>query len=239
MKDFPQVILGAGRQAGHVLHLLEWMGLPWDSCLIYDDGFAQSKIGARGLPIHGTLDSGISICVEKKLPAIIALGSRVAAARYNVFQRAAAAGVELRNLIHPSCWIAPSARIGKNVVMMPGCVVGPNVEVGSPSCLFSNVTLEHDCKVGDNVVLGPGCTLSGLVQIGSHCFLGAGVVCAPEVNVSDGTLVGAGAVVTSDLPSSTVCYGVPAVVKRLARAADDIPTSDQLRELSRKSALPR
>ena len=236
MEKYPQIILGAGRQAGHILHLLEWMGLPWNDCLLFDDGVAQNGVvqnivGARGLPVHGTLDAGIAACLEKKMPGIVALGSRAAAARYFVFRRAISSGVDLVNLIHASCEIAPSALIGRNVVMMPGCVVGPNVEIGSLSCLFSNVTVEHDCKVGENSVLGPGSTLSGFAQIGAHCFLGAGVVCAPEVQVQDGTLVGAGAVVVSDLPSGVVCYGVPAVAKRAVIEGDDVPSLEQLRKL--------
>ena len=109
MEKYPQVILGAGRQAAHILNLLEWMDLPWSKCLLFDDGIAQSQVGARGLTVQGKLDTGIRLCLEKKMTAMVALGSRVAADRYTVFERARVAGVELVNLIHASCEIAPSA----------------------------------------------------------------------------------------------------------------------------------
>ncbi len=233
MEEYPQAILGAGKQAGHVLHLMEAMGLPWKDCSLFDDRYNHSKQGARDRPIVGTMADGIRLCSERQLPAIVALGSTVAAARYAIFQRAVRAGVSLVSLVHPSCVIAPSASMGRNVVMMPGCVVGPVAEVGSLSCFFSNVTVEHDCKILDNVVLGPGVALSSYVQIGAHCFLGTGAICVPEVQIQDRVLVGAGAVVLSNQPAGSVCFGVPARTIRTVRVGDDVPTEAQLRDLCR------
>jgi sugar O-acyltransferase (sialic acid O-acetyltransferase NeuD family) len=233
MEDYPRAILGAGKQAGHILCLLEWMGLPWRDCLLFDDQCERQKNGARDLPIAGTLENGIEHCRQQQLPAIVAIGSRYACERYLLFQKAERFGVSLVNLIHPSCEIAPTAVIGKNVVMMPKCVVSPGTSIGSLSCFFSNVTMEHDCSVGENVSMGPGCTLSGFVRVGDHCFLGAGVVCAPKVSIGCGTLVGAGAVVVHGMRSGVVCAGNPAKEMREARMGDDVPTQAQLQEFSR------
>ncbi len=117
--------------------------------------------------------------------------------------------------------------------MMPKCVICPGTSVGSVSCFFSNVTVEHDCSVGENVSVGPGSSLSGFVRVGDHSFLGSGVVCAPKVSIGRGTLVGAGAVVVSDMRSGVVCAGVPAKVLRGVELGDDVPTETQLQELSR------
>jgi UDP-perosamine 4-acetyltransferase len=233
MEDYPRAILGAGKQAWHILCLLEWMGLPWQDCLLFDDQYETQKAGARDLPIAGTLENGMEHCRQKQLPTIVAIGSRFACARYLLFQRAQSAGVKLVNLIHPSCVIAPTATIGRNVVMMPKCVICPGTSVGSVSCFFSNVTVEHDCSVGENVSVGPGSSLSGFVRVGDHSFLGSGVVCAPKVSIGRGTLVGAGAVVVSDMRSGVVCAGVPAKVLRGVELGDDVPTETQLQELSR------
>ena len=230
MEKYPRVILGAGKQADNVLRLLDWMGLPWGDVVLFDDRYSQTRQGAQNLPIMGTLEDGIQFCCKEQFSAIVALGSLAAAARYAAFKRAVNAGVQIVSLIHPSCAIAPSAAIGRNVVLMPGCVVGPGAEVGSLCCFYSNVTVEHDCRIGENVMMGPGVTLASSVQIGAHCFLGAGVVSTPGVTIGERALVGAGGVVASDLPSGCVCYGVPARAMREVAPGDDVPTQDQLIE---------
>jgi len=232
MSEYPRAILGAGKQAGHVLCLLEWMGLPWSECLLFDDCYATTTQGTRNVRVSGTLDDGIHQCREQSLPAIVALGSRCAAARYLTYQKAVRAGINLVNVIHHSCAIAPTATIGRNILMMPGCVIGPGTSLGPLCCLFSNVTIEHDCRVGENVTMGPGTTLSGIVTVGTHSFLGAGVVCAPEITIYERCLLGAGAVAVSDMPSDTVCFGVPARARRPVKPGDDVPLESQLLDLT-------
>jgi UDP-3-O-[3-hydroxymyristoyl] glucosamine N-acyltransferase len=79
--------------------------------------------------------------------------------------------------IHPSAHVHPSARIGAEVSIGPGCVVGANVSIGEgcrlgPQCvieegvklgadclLHAHVTVCHDCVLGDRVILHPGCVI--------------------------------------------------------------------------------
>lgn len=226
----PRVVFGAGRQAGHVLNLLESLGGPWQDVVLFDDAHPQLQAGARGLPVLGTLDQGIDHCVRERVPALVALGSKAGARRYALFRALQQRRVELVNLVHPSCSIAPSTTLGCNVVMMPGCVVAANVTIGSLCCLFASVTLEHDVTVGENVVFGPGVVASGYVRIGRHSFIGAGAVCAPEVAVDEGALVGAGAVVVSDAPAGAVYIGMPARFHRAVAEGDDAPTRAALQQ---------
>lgn len=48
--------------------------------------------------------------------------------------------------------------------------------------------------------------------IGNNVWLGAGSTVCPGVTIGDNVIVAAGAVVTKDLPSNTVCGGIPAKV---------------------------
>lgn len=50
----------------------------------------------------------------------------------------------------------------------------------------------------------------GSIVICDDVWLGANVVVTSGVNIGSGCVVGAGSVVTRDLPSMTVCAGVPA-----------------------------
>lgn len=224
----PRVLLGAGRQAGHILNLMEGMGLAWDEVELFDDAYPQLRLGPRERPVCGNLEAGVAYCMRARLPAAVALGSKVAALRYAMYRKLDGAGVSLPNLIHPSAVVAPSARLGRNVIVMPGCVIGPHVTLGSICCLFSGVIIEHDAAIGENVVFGPGSAVSGYVTIGRHAFLGTGSVCAPDVRVGERALVGAGAVVVDDIPAGVIAIGVPARVHREVGPDCDAPTQAAL-----------
>jgi acetyltransferase EpsM len=227
-RDAPSVLFGARTQAAHVINLMDWMGLPWQDIVLFDDAFPKLHTGPRGLRVLGALADGVAYSTQENLPSFIALGTSVAAVRYALYQQLTLAGVRLPSLIHPSCLIAPTAMLGNNVIMMPGCVISSNVSIGSLCCLFAHVALEHDTQVGENVFLGPGVVTAGFVRIGNHALLGAGAVCGPEVSVGDRTLVGAGAVVVADLPPGVVAMGVPARVHREAVPGLDVPTLQEL-----------
>lgn len=50
------------------------------------------------------------------------------------------------------------------------------------------------------------------ITVGSNVFVGANALVLPGVNIGDDVVIGAGSIVTKDVPSSTVCGGVPARV---------------------------
>ena len=52
--------------------------------------------------------------------------------------------------------ISPSAKIGKNTIIMPGCFIGNNVIVGDNCILHPNVVIYDHCEIGNNVVIHAG-----------------------------------------------------------------------------------
>jgi sugar O-acyltransferase (sialic acid O-acetyltransferase NeuD family) len=178
--------------------------------------------------VAGTIADGERICASRRDSVHIAIGSKGAGFRFGLYQRLKAAGVPFVSVVSPLSHVAPTARIGENVMVMPGCVLSKNVRVGSLCALFANVALEHDTEVGDNVFIGPGAVTAGHARIGRHAFIGAGAVIGPGVSVGERALVGAGAVVVSNLPGGMVAVGVPARPVRAVCAGDDAPTLDDL-----------
>lgn len=79
-----------------------------------------------------------------------------------------------RTGIDPLAYVAPTAKIGKDVYLAPfaavgdnavigdgtelhpHATVGPNAKVGSDSILYSNCVVYHDCIVGDRCILHAG-----------------------------------------------------------------------------------
>jgi sugar O-acyltransferase (sialic acid O-acetyltransferase NeuD family) len=216
------VIFGARRQCAHVLNLLEWSGEGFGDVFLFDNAYPEIQ-GPRGLAVTGKVPDGIRMCVEQNLVGLVAMGTRAAAARYEVYRAAKQAGVRLGSVKY-DCRLAPSVTHGDNVVMMPGSVIGPDVQIGSLVMMFSGVVIEHDGKIGDNVTFGPGVVVSGEVKIRSHSFLGAGCVVKPGVEIGEGCLIGAGSVVCRDCHAGWVMVGVPAHPLREVKEGDDAPT---------------
>jgi acetyltransferase-like isoleucine patch superfamily enzyme len=52
--------------------------------------------------------------------------------------------------------------------------------------------------------------LYGRIDVGDNCFLGAHSILLPGAKVGPGSIIGSGSIVTGELPSGVVAFGVPA-----------------------------
>jgi UDP-3-O-[3-hydroxymyristoyl] glucosamine N-acyltransferase len=60
--------------------------------------------------------------------------------------------------------ISKTSRISKSAVVMPGCIIGNNVEIGDNTVLHPNVVVYDNCIIGKNVIIHAG------TIIGSDAF---------------------------------------------------------------------
>ncbi|XVX20483.1 acyltransferase [Actinomycetota bacterium] len=86
--------------------------------------------------------------------------------------------------------------------------------------------LAHDASTKRSL----GFTRLAPVSIGSRVFVGAGTTILPGVTIGDDVIIGAGSVVSSDLPTGSVAYGVPArpngrTADLMARRAEEMARS--------------
>ena len=126
------------------------------------------------------------------------------------------------------------------------CDYGYNIEVGRNFYANYNLVVLDCAKVtiGDNVFIAPNVGIytaghpivaeqrnSGLeyaypISIGSNVWIGAGTHICPGVTIGDNVVIGAGSVVTKDIPSGTVAYGVPCKVIRDITDDDLMPEGE-------------
>jgi acetyltransferase EpsM len=143
---------------------------------------------------------------------IVAFGhcaGRLEAARFAVSQ-----GFTLATAIHPSAVIASSARIGAGTVIVANAVVNPHATIGENVIINTSASVDHDCVIEDGVHIAPGVRASGRVRVGAASWIGVGATIVDGRTVGSNSIIGAGAVVTDDIPSDVVAYGVPARVIR-------------------------
>lgn len=107
-----------------------------------------------------------------------------------------------------------NVRIGRNVIVMPGCLMmsagGITIEDGA--MIAANVQLisnNHDLYERQVITCRP-------VRIGKNAWIGAGATILPGVTIGDNAVVGAASVVTRDVAPDTIVAGNPArFIKRI------------------------
>ncbi|MCC8016105.1 MAG: sugar O-acetyltransferase [Clostridiales bacterium] len=129
------------------------------------------------------------------------------------------------------------AEIGKDCIIETpvnsnwGC---RHVHLGNGIYINSNVTFvdDEDIYIGDNCLIAPNVVFSTAghpvlpilrenhyvynlpIHIGKNVWIGSGAQIMPGITIGDNAVIGAGSVVTNNIPSNVVAYGVPCRVIR-------------------------
>lgn len=145
--------------------------------------------------------------------------------------------------VHPTAEVSPEASVGDGTVIWQHCVVlagarigarcklGHNVFVeggavlGQGVTVKDNVTVYDGVTIADDVFVGPAAVFTNVLQpraflsqkdafwptrIGTGATIGAGAVIVCGTTIGAFAFVGAGAVVTADVPDHALVAGNPA-----------------------------
>ncbi len=109
-----------------------------------------------------------------------------------------------------------------------------HVHLGCGVYVNSNVTFVDDADIfiGDNCLIAPNVVFATSahpvlpilrehhyvfclpIRVGKNVWIGSSVQVLPGVTIGDNSVIGSGSVVTSDIPSDVVAFGVPCRVVR-------------------------
>ena len=59
-------------------------------------------------------------------------------------------------IIHSSCLIDKSVKLGKGTIIYPGCIIDMNTEIGNNCFIYNACNIAHDLKVLNNTIFSPG-----------------------------------------------------------------------------------
>ena len=156
-------------------------------------------------------------------------------------------------VVDPSAWIHDTAVLIGDVIVGPGCYIGPGAVMRGD---FGRIVLERESNLQDNCVvhslpdfdcvmearsrIGHGAVVHG-ARLGRDTLVGMNAVVMDRVQVGEQTIVAAMSFVKigAQIPPRVLVAGVPARVVRELREADLAGKgfgTDQYVELARRSA---
>src|SRR5689334_10971979 len=201
------VIVGAGGHGRVVLECIR-LGAAHIPIGFLDADPTRTGASVMGVPILGPINLLDKLKKRDVHGIIVAIGdNRV---RQSYAQLVSQTGLELVNAIHPAATISPTAKLGRNVQVMAGAVIGTEAIIGDSAIINTAAVVDHECHVGPAVHVAPGALLAGRVELEEGSFVGLGARILPCLKVGAYATVGAGAVVLEDVPPATTVAGVPA-----------------------------
>jgi sugar O-acyltransferase (sialic acid O-acetyltransferase NeuD family) len=205
------IIVGAGGHGAVVADILLRMraaGLPIDPVACVDDG---RKEGGCLLSVPFVAGGMAALDRIHHDAVIVAIGAN--STRRRIVEALRRAGETLASAVHPSSILASDVVIGPGTVVCAGVVLNPGARIGSGAIVNTQSSVDHHCVIGDYVHVAPGSHLGGGVVVGDGTLLGIGSTVLPGKRIGSHVVVGAGSVVTADLPSGVLAYGLPARIR--------------------------
>lgn len=200
-------IIGSGDLGQQIRHLAVTNG--HFNVVGYFDDFIQKGSTKGNLPILGKTDEIIALFKENQFDFIVcAIGYKHKGFR-KMLVESLESTVPFATLIHSTCIIDPSAKIGQGAVLYPGCIVDMNAQVSKHVIMYSACLISHDVMLGAHCMLSPGVKIAGFSKIGESVHLGIGTVVADSISIVNDTITGAGTVVVKSITEAGTYVGIP------------------------------
>ncbi len=119
-------------------------------------------------------------------------------------------GAEFISLVHPKAYVAPSAKLGKGVIISPFATVATHTDLQDHVVLGFYAHVGHDAVIGTYSVLSPYAAVNGGTVLEELGFLGTHAVVTPNRKVGRDAQIAAGAIVYGDVPANRIAIGNPA-----------------------------
>jgi sugar O-acyltransferase (sialic acid O-acetyltransferase NeuD family) len=131
-----------------------------------------------------------------------------------LFSKVRNCGYSFANVIHPTAYISPDAKLGEGIIVQMGSMISVDALIGD------NVTLEQYVVVAHDVVIDSHAQISAFVMAAGHCrigegtYIGIGVPIRDMITIGKNSIVSMGAVVQRDIPDDVIAMGNPARVMK-------------------------
>ena len=172
------LLVGAG---GFGRMVAEQALLQYD-CAFVDDG---QPVGTEvcGIPVIG----GIASLPElRKSYDLLAVGVGNNSFRAQVYERAAAMGYTFPNIIAPSAYVSPFAKLGVGCVILQNACVQNGAIVGNGVLLNAGTEVHCDAVVEDYALIYANSVVRTGAKVGKYAHIGSNVTVCNSAVVPDG-----------------------------------------------------
>lgn len=114
------------------------------------------------------------------------------------------------SFIHPSVYVAKSAKLGLANIILANCVINNNVRIGNFTTMNSNALIGHDTVLGDNNFIAAHTCIGSGLRIGNGNFTGLNCSLRNLITVGDFNLIGMASNVVKNVSDGQVLVGNPA-----------------------------
>ena len=224
-KITPIVIIGAGFAYWEIFDLIQDINLKtkkFEIVSILDDNNDIIGKTFNNIKVDGPIKEKINRfnSETKFVFAIGSVNSRLG--RKKIIDSLNLDSNRFATLIHPTCKIYSSVKIGEGCIIHFGCIV-------LAQTVIENFTLlSACCVIGVKNLIGEGClfassiTTATDIKIGSYSFIGAGAVIAPNIEIAAGSMIGLGSCLFRDTNEGEFTLGNPARVIKREEVDNDI-----------------
>jgi sugar O-acyltransferase (sialic acid O-acetyltransferase NeuD family) len=142
--------------------------------------------------------------VETRFPPatfamIVAVGyQEVNTLRADRCRQAREKGYRLASWISPRAHVPKSCVVGANCVVMDGASLQPEARLGEDVFVWSGAVVGHHATIGDHCWLASNCTVSSTAVIEPFCFVGVNAAIGHAITIGARSIIGAATVITRD-----------------------------------------
>jgi sugar O-acyltransferase (sialic acid O-acetyltransferase NeuD family) len=187
---------------------------------IHLKGFLDDNLEALssfncGLPLIGPIHGHI---IQPEERFVMTIGDP--SVRAKIILEMEARGAQFITIIHPTAFVAPTARIGKGCILAPFSSVGSDAKVGNHVVMTWYASLAHDTITESFAVLSPYSTANGSAVLEEGVFLGTHAVVNPMIRIGAWSRIASGSIVYRAVGPHRLALGNPAKDRPLLARKD-------------------
>ncbi len=197
---------GTGREVHEIVSSMDPAHERWEELVFVDDMTEERSLyGSRIM----SFEELVSELGTEDVEFVVAVGEPTS--RELLYERVTGRGYGLATIVHPSAFVAPSARLGKGVFVKMQSIVSADAVLADNVFVQADAIVGHDVHVGAHTQVSAFSHIAGAAEIGERCYLGVRASVREECHMGDDVVVAMGGVVMEKkVPSHVLAMGNPA-----------------------------